>query len=224
MRNGLETAGVHLDGNNSKIKAVANHFEIQKTDGTKTFGVDAEGNIEGTGNAAFKGAIKSGAYGTNQFANEINADGSGKLAKGNIEWDANGQILFKGGTASPFEGLFPDSFVWKNYSDNYIFYGTASSYSYAKTLPTGLAYSGRRITIVNGIWHGVKSGGTLYLQVGGANDKIFYEDPSTGINPNRNDINLFAGECMQLLGYGDDTTFYGWIVLSITKIYDRNAT
>jgi len=46
MRNGLETAGVHLDGNNSKIKAVANHFEIQKTDGTKTFGVDAEGNIE----------------------------------------------------------------------------------------------------------------------------------------------------------------------------------
>jgi hypothetical protein len=113
MRNGLETAGVHLDGNNSKIKAVANHFEIQNKDGTKTFSVDDDGNLQGSGDAAFKGAIKNGPYkesGQTKFVNEINPDGSGQLAKEGIKWDEEG-VKFNGKIIKPFHE--PNS-VWDN--------------------------------------------------------------------------------------------------------------
>ena len=55
----LQVGNCGLDLTNSKILAKTNKFEIQNTSGVKTFGVDADGNLESTGNASFKGTVKA---------------------------------------------------------------------------------------------------------------------------------------------------------------------
>ena len=57
IRNGLTQTGININAH--KILAKTNNFEIQNTLGVKTFGVDANGNLESSGNASFKGTVKA---------------------------------------------------------------------------------------------------------------------------------------------------------------------
>lgn len=149
----------------------------------------------------------------------FNADGSGWLAKGNINWDPDGGLSFKGSTRSPFAEVdYQSPFFWDAAHDNYgtMLINTAES----RTLPTGLEYSGRRLVIVNGYWGGYKSSNSGIGLNPATGDKLFNntvngndgQETTTGIY-------LAHGECIELLGYGDETTFYGWIILRKIKIY-----
>ena len=149
----------------------------------------------------------------------FNADGSGWLAKGNINWDPDGGLSFKGSTRSPFTEVdYQSPFFWDAAHDNYgtMLINTAES----RTLPTGLEYSGRRLVIVNGYWGGQKSSNSGIGLNPATGDKLFNntvngndgQETTTGIY-------LAHGECIELLGYGDETTFYGWIILRKIKIY-----
>lgn len=110
IRNDLGETGININGSDKKIIAKANNFEIQNSSGSKTFEIDANGNLKSNGNAQFEGkvkatsgefmgTVKNGQYTESdqtKFVNEITPDEGGHLAKGNISWDANGNVTFKG--------------------------------------------------------------------------------------------------------------------------------
>ena len=91
IKSGLETTGVYIS--RGLIKAKSNNFKIYNNSDQETFSVDSSGNLIASG------SIKSGAYTENsqtKYANEINGNGSGQLAKGNVSWNINGDITVKG--------------------------------------------------------------------------------------------------------------------------------
>lgn len=59
ITNKLGETGINIDGNNRKITAKANTFEICNSADTTTFSVDSNGNLVGAGNAKFNGNIEA---------------------------------------------------------------------------------------------------------------------------------------------------------------------
>lgn len=57
VSDGLSATGIDIV--NHKITAVADNFEIQNNSGKKTFGIDADGNLQSMGNASFGGTVKA---------------------------------------------------------------------------------------------------------------------------------------------------------------------
>lgn len=117
-------------------------------------------------------------------------------------------VIVRGSSRSPF-GYQPDSTAIK-YIDNVVILSEADGWIHAFNLPWDLAQSGRRITLVNYKWENTISEGTAGLHA--PSGKYFFEN---GVL--KTEL-LTSRECIELLGYGDDTTFYGWIVLSRTDI------
>lgn len=140
-------------------------------------------------------------------------DGSGQLAKGNITWDSAGNIKAKGGTftdvkitgslRNPFSEA-DDSFD-VDYSDNVVLLSSGGGWITAYSLPWDLGQSGRRICIVNYRWGNTISSGwaAIYAPTG----KYFYEN---GIS--KSELQM-SREVIELMGYGDNKTFFGWIVM-----------
>lgn len=154
-------------------------------------------------------------------------DGSGQLAKGNITWDSAGNIKAKGGTftdvkitgslRNPFSEA-DDSFD-VDYSDNVVLLSSGGGWITAYSLPWDLGQSGRRICIVNYRWGNTISSGwaAIYAPTG----KYFYEN---GIS--KSELQM-SREVIELMGYGDNKTFFGWIVMRrinmmTTSRYGRN--
>ena len=79
LKQSIETAGLHIDGNRSKFVAKANTFEVQNSSGVITFSIDADGNLQSSGNAAFKGKVTAT---------------SGRI--GNVTIDENGNLVTSG--------------------------------------------------------------------------------------------------------------------------------
>lgn len=98
VTDGLEDTGIFIE--QGLIKAQTSKFEIwDQTGTTRTFSIDPDGNLQGSGNASIIGTIKNGAYtenGVTKYANELGQYGSGHLAKGNISWDNAGELSVKG--------------------------------------------------------------------------------------------------------------------------------
>lgn len=154
-------------------------------------------------------------------------DGSGQLAKGNITWDSAGNIKAKGGTftdikitgslRSPFSEA-DDSFD-VDYSDNVVLISSGGGWITAYSLPWDLGQSGRRICIVNYRWGNTISSGRAAISA--PTGKYFYED---GIS--KSELQM-SREVIELMGYGDNKTFFGWIVMRrinmmTTSRYGRN--
>ncbi len=145
-------------------------------------------------------------------------DGSGHRAGGRIKWDKDGKttlhdVIVKGSSRSPFE-YCPDS-TSIDYSDNVVMlsdveHGWLNPYS----LPWDLSQSGRRITIANYKWGETIAVGSNFINA--PSGKYFFED---GVNKSRL---YMRTQVVELLGYGDDTTFYGWIVLSRKNLFNPN--
>ncbi|KAA6322784.1 hypothetical protein EZS27_027706, partial [termite gut metagenome] len=73
-------------------------------------------------------------------------------------------------------------------------------------LPWTLEHSGRRVCIVNYKWGTTVTGGIMDITA--PSGKYFYED-------GRSKSSLsFSREVVELLGYGDNATFFGWIVVN----------
>lgn len=154
-------------------------------------------------------------------------DGSGQLAKGNITWDSAGNIKAKGGTftdvkitgslRNPFSEA-DDSFD-VDYSDNVVLLSSGGGWITAYSLPWDLGQSGRRICIVNYRWGNTISSG--FAAISAPTGKYFYEN---GIS--KSELQM-SREVIELMGYGDNKTFFGWIVMRrinmmTTSRYGRN--
>ena len=145
-------------------------------------------------------------------------DGSGQLAKGNITWDSAGNIKAKGGTFTDIliQGSLRSPFVRETDSiviggkqsthDNVVPIATGGGWITAGTLEWGVEQSGRRMCIANYRWGSEITTGSI--EYSAPSGKYFYEDGTQ-----KKAISL-SRECVELMGYGTSTQFYGWIVLN----------
>lgn len=149
------------------------------------------------------------------------SDGSGFVANGNISWDATGNITAQNGTFKDVEiiGTVRNAFIL---NDSAIYIGgtdpqmNLNKYDHVVAvrgdwdenipLPWGLEHSGRRVCLVNYKWGSNTTVG--YMSITAPSGKYFYED---GIAKS---TIQFSREIVELLGYGDNTTFFGWIVIN----------
>lgn len=132
----------------------------------------------------------------------------------NIELDfLNGKskfndVIIKGSSRSKFT-YCPDSSKI-DYSDNVAMISNNDGWIDVYYLPWDISQSGRQITIVNYKWGSNISQGSEFIFA--PSGKYFFEH---GVNKDRI---VVGSQAVQLLGYGDDSTFYGWIVLGRTDI------
>lgn len=174
----------------------------------------------------------SATFGTNKI--KFNADGSGSVANGNLSWDVNGNITAQKGTFKDVEviGTVRNPFIL---NDSSIYIGMEDpqmnfnkydhvvairgSWDEDIPLPWTLEHSGRRVCLVNYKWGSNTTVGVMSITA--PSGKYFYED---GISKS---TITFSRELVELLGYGDNTTFFGWIVvnrldLMTSKKYGKN--
>lgn len=174
----------------------------------------------------------SATFGTNKI--KFNADGSGSVANGNFAWDVDGNITAQKGTFKDVEviGTVRNPFIL---NDSSIYIGgedpqmnfnkydhvvaIRGSWDEDIPLPWTLDHSGRRVCLVNYKWGSNTTVGTMSITA--PSGKYFYED---GISKS---TITFSRELVELLGYGDNSTFFGWIVvnrldLMTSKKYGKN--
>lgn len=145
-------------------------------------------------------------------------DGSGQLAKGNITWDSAGNIKANGGTFTDIliQGSLRSPFVRETDSiviggkqsthDNVVPIAFGGGWITVGTLEWGVEQSGRRMCIANYRWGSEITTGSI--EYSAPSGKYFYEDGTQ-----KKAISL-SRECVELMGYGTSTQFYGWIVLN----------
>lgn len=145
-------------------------------------------------------------------------DGSGQLAKGNITWDSAGNIKANGGTFTDIliQGSLRSPFVRETDSiviggkqsthDNVVPIASSGGWVTVGTLEWGVEQSGRRMCIANYRWGSEITTGSI--EYSAPSGKYFYEDGTQ-----KKAISL-SRECVELMGYGTSTQFYGWIVLN----------
>lgn len=181
-------------------------------------------------------ALSSDGSITNGNKWRLSNDGSGKLANGNITWDASGNVQAKnavftnvrvnGSVRNKF--VLNDSSIWiggdASQQENLVNYdnivAVRGSWDENIALPWTLDNSGRRVTLVNYKWGANTTVG--YMSISAPSGKYFFED---GLS--KSSIS-FSRELIELLGYGDNVTFYGWIVVNrrdlvTTKRYGQFA-
>lgn len=152
----------------------------------------------------------------------LNNDGSGQLANGNISWDTKGNVTAKGAVFNNvrIQGsvrnkfVLNDSSIWiggdtatqENFNNYDNIVAIRGSWDESISLPWSLEQSGRRVTLVNYKWGGNTTVG--YMTIYAPSGKYFFEDgiQKTSIT--------FSRELVELLGYGDNATFWGWIVIN----------
>ena len=144
-------------------------------------------------------------------------DGSGQLAKGNITWDSAGNIKANGGTFTDIliQGSLRSPFVRETDSiviggkqsthDNVVPIASGGGWVTVGTLEWGVEQSGRRMCIANYRWGSEITTGSI--EYSAPSGKYFYEDGTQ-----KKAISL-SRECVELMGYGTSTQFYGWVVL-----------
>lgn len=174
----------------------------------------------------------SATFGTGKIS--FAAGGSGFVAGGNFSWDADGNITAQKGTFKDVEviGTVRNPFIL---NDSSIYIGgedpqmnfnkydhvvaIRGSWDEDIPLPWTLEHSGRRVCLVNYKWGSNTTVGTMSITA--PSGKYFYED---GISKS---TITFSRELVELLGYGDNSTFFGWIVvnrldLMTSKKYGKN--
>jgi hypothetical protein len=110
----------------------------------------------------------------------------------------------RGGLRSPFTYMTSGGSFTTDFNDNVAVYsGSETSYS----LPWDASQSGRKVVITNYYWNGNYSTSSGFAKITAPSGKYFYEDGITKSN-----LKL-SREAVELLGYGDASNFYGWIVL-----------
>lgn len=167
----------------------------------------------------------SASFGSGQSI--FNTDGSGQVANGKFKWDAAGNIIAQGGKFKDvtIQGTIRSAFVQNDPSIWIVVGGGTTSdvqtdpvhYDNVVCTQTGgwneninlqwtLENSGRRICLVNYRWGSTISTGVMSITA--PSGKYFFED---GISKT---TLKFSREVIEMIGYGDDKTFFGWIVLN----------
>lgn len=187
---GVVTSGtIQLAGNDTTIKA----------------------GITGNGTAGTSIRMWAGATYENRASAPFRVDQNGKVVATNavITGEINAtkgvfqDVQINGSYRSPFVSA-GDSFD-TDYSDNIAMLSSGGGWIYAYSLPWTANQSGRIIRITNYKWGSQTSSGVSSISA--PSGKYFYEN---GIQCSEL---KFSRECVELLGYGTSTAFYGWIVL-----------
>ncbi len=127
----------------------------------------------------------------------------------------NGQSVLCGSQRSPFVRYDGSYYVGSDFSslaecyDNLVFPVSEDpdGWGMAINFPWSTKCNGRKITLVNYKWKNETSSGKFEISAPTDKGMYFYED---GL---QKDKLQFSREVIELLGYGDDTTFFGWIVV-----------
>lgn len=154
-------------------------------------------------------------------------DGSGQLAKGNITWDANGNltahsgtfenVIIKGAIRTPFhDGYFrldgsgsgiTVSLLGLQNNNCVVIPGEATGLYTAFTIPFTSEYNGFRACIINTKWGNRNAVGKIMASA--PTGYYFHEDgerlANLTINPN---------EGVDIIGVGEGDSFKGWLVLN----------
>ena len=124
----------------------------------------------------------------------------------------NGQSVLCGSQRSPFVRFDGSWYVGSDFSslaecyDNLVFpISETGGWEENINFPWSTKCNGRKITLVNYKWGNETPSGKFEIEA--PTGKYFYED---GI---QKDKLQFSREVIELLGYGDNTTFFGWIVV-----------
>ena len=124
----------------------------------------------------------------------------------------NGQSVLCGSQRSPFVRFDGSWYVGSDFSslaecyDNLVFpISETGGWENNINFPWSTKCNGRKITLVNYKWGNETPSGKFEIEA--PTGKYFYED---GI---QKDKLQFSREVIELLGYGDNTTFFGWIVV-----------
>lgn len=141
------------------------------------------------------------------FRGKIEADSG--VFKGRIEADEG---IFKGICRQPFvlfDGYnFDASGSWSaaDRYDNLALPVVNDGWSHDVSLPWSDDCIGRKLTLVNFAWRGLYSSSPYVIDA--PDKKYFYENGSAVSQL------TVSQEAVQLLGFGDDKGFYGWIVIN----------
>lgn len=117
-------------------------------------------------------------------------------------------LVVRGSMRSPF--TYAPSSSEFDYSDNVAMISSTNGFIEPFNLPWTSDQSGRKICVANYRWGSSYSQG--YGSVTAPSGKYFFED---GVQKS---TLYFSRELVELLGYGDNNTFYGWIVLQRTNL------
>lgn len=170
----------------------------------------------------------------------LNQDGSGTLANGNINWTATGKLVAKsitvknsimanvkinGTVRQPWtrSGIYIDIGDNESVAFDNIAAGGSGGWgdgSIDSMVTWTTADSGRIIRIANWKFEGETFTG--FTDVTAPEGKFFFED---GISKQKIS---FSREIIVLIGYGDSSTFYGWVILNridlmTTSMYGQNS-
>lgn len=204
----ITTGRIQTGDGNTYIDLDNNQFRIG--DASRAI----EYNVNNSGNVKIKNAtVELKNTGGQTMVYFSGTDGSGQLAKGNITWDKDGNLKAKGGTFTDVKitGSLRNPFSEANdsfdvdYSDNVVLLSSGGGWITAYSLPWDLEQSGRRICIVNYRWGSIISSG--FAAISAPTGKYFFEN---GIS--KSELQM-SREVIELMGYGDNKTFFGWIVL-----------
>lgn len=209
----ITTGRIQTGDGNTYIDLDNNQFRIG--DASRAI----EYNVNNSGNVKIKNAtVELKNTGGQTMVYFSGTDGSGQLAKGNITWDKDGNLKAKGGTFTDIiiQGSMRSPFVRETDSiviggeqsthDNVVPIASGGGWITAGSLEWGVEQSGRRMCIANYRWGSSITEGQI--EYSAPTGKYFYED---GIA--KSSIHL-SRECVELMGYGTSTQFYGWIVLN----------
>lgn len=218
----ITTGRIQTGDGNTYIDLDNNQFRIGNANRAIEYNVNNSGAVKIT-NATVELKNTSG----QTMVYFSGTDGSGQLAKGNITWDKDGNLKAKGGifTDVKISGSLRNPFTQAadsidvDYSDNVVLLSSGGGWITAYSIPWDLGQSGRRICLVNYRWGSTISQG--WAGISAPSGKYFFED---GISKSELQI---SREVIELMGYGDDETFFGWIVLRrvnmmTTSRYGRN--
>lgn len=149
-----------------------------------------------------KATVKGEAYINKGTINNANLDNV--VINGSIANAFRDGYFALGGSAG---GEITVSTLGLQNNNNVVITGTSSGWNTAFTIPFTLEYSGFRAIIMNDYFNGQTPVGVIVSNTA-PSGKYFYENGRTyrtlSINPY---------EAVEMIGYGDNSKFYGWIIL-----------
>lgn len=209
----ITTGRVQTGDGNTYIDLDNNQFRIGNASRAIEYNVNNSGTVKIT-NATVE--LKN--TGGQTMVYFSGTDGSGQLAKGNITWDKDGNLKANGGTFTDIiiQGSMRSPFVRETDAiviggkqsthDNVVPIASGGGWITIGSLEWGVEQSGRRMCIANYRWGSSITEGQI--EYSAPTGKYFYENGIT-----KKSIHL-SRECVELMGYGTSTQFYGWIVLN----------
>lgn len=186
----LGETGIKIDGNNRLIDLSAAQVRMSADGETQTI-------VEG-------GKLKTSLI----DADKIVANGiKGKTIDAEDATFKN--ILVSGGLRSPFTHVASGERLDTQFNDNVVVLSNGIA---VYGLPWDVSQSGRRVIVTNYKWGTDTQAMTGYAQLQAPTGKYFFEDGLL-----KEHIQL-SRESVELIGYGDSESFYGWIVQSRVNI------